>query len=209
MDRRSLPDPRTEWDREYSTKGRMWRALPPEDINVREGSRVLELGCGNGKTLAAIRGEDIHIVGVDISRVGMMLSPAMGSVPMVQGDAAMLPFRGGSFDLVVAHHVLGHLLLEERREASSEIQRVLARGGEARVLVHSRNDMRSGGGKEMEPETFLSGSGIITHFFDEGEVRDLFSSMEVVSVGEVVREKTYSGTRVMRATIEAILRNLQ
>jgi len=206
MDRGSPPDPRKEWDREYSTKGRMWRALPPEDIEVKEGSRVLELGCGNGKTLGAIRGKGIDMVGLDISRVGMMLCPPELPVSLVQGDAAMLPFQDGSFDLVLANHVLGHLPLEGRERASSEIRRVLVQGGEVRVLVHSRRDMRFGGGAEVEPDTFLSGTGIITHFFHEGEVRDLFSPLEEVSVSEVVRERRYSGTEVVRATIEAVLR---
>jgi ubiquinone/menaquinone biosynthesis C-methylase UbiE len=196
---------RRRWDDLYLTRGRVWRALPPESITVKGGKRVLELGCGNGKMLSAIEGE-VQIVGMDHSRAGLVSCPTnlMSRVDLVQGDALHLPFMGSSLDLVVAHHLLGHLTLERRKRAMGEIGRVLRPGGQLRITVLSREDMRCGGREEVEPGTFLSGTGILTHFFDLEEVRDLASGLEEVSLSERREEKRYSGERVTRAFIDGV-----
>jgi len=196
------------WDSSYRSKGAMWRGLPLNDIRADDGSRILELGCGNGKTMSAVVGRDVRMVGLDFSMVGLKLCPpdVMGRVELVQGDAGHLPFRDGCFDMVIAHHLLGHLALPHRLSAVSEIERVLSPGGEVRVLVLSTGDMRFSEGGEIEANTFLNGSGIATHFFSEAEVRELFSSMMEVSLSETVIEKRYSGMPVRRATIDGIFR---
>jgi len=196
------------WDSSYRSKGAMWRGLPLNDVRADDGSRVLELGCGNGKTMNAVVGTDLKIVGLDFSMVGLRLcSPdAVEMAELVQGDARYLPFRDGCFDMVIVHHLLGHLTLLHRLSAVSEIERVLSPGGEVRVLVLSTGDMRFSEGREIEANTFLTGSGIATHFFSEAEVRELFSGMMEVSLSETVIEKRYSGRPVRRVTIDGVFR---
>jgi ubiquinone/menaquinone biosynthesis C-methylase UbiE len=56
---------------------------------------------------------------------------------IVQGDAESLPFADESFDRVSSNGVLHHT--PDMPAALREIHRVLAPGGEARVIVYNRN----------------------------------------------------------------------
>ncbi len=77
-------------------------------LQVPEGARVLQVGCGDGDLLAALRPS--FGVGLDFSRA--MLERARRSHPdlvLVEADAEELPLRGG-FDYVVFADVLGDLV---------------------------------------------------------------------------------------------------
>jgi ubiquinone/menaquinone biosynthesis C-methylase UbiE len=94
-----------------------------------EGTRLLDLGTGTGAVAVAMA--DVleapgRLVGCDLSLP--MLSRARHRAPWlcpVLADAARLPFRSGSFDLVTANCVLSHL--KDYRRGLREIRRVLGR----------------------------------------------------------------------------------
>ncbi|MBA2608970.1 MAG: class I SAM-dependent methyltransferase, partial [Actinobacteria bacterium] len=81
------------------------RALPAT------ASRVLEVGCGEGRQLTAVgdRFPNAALVGLDLPDVE--LEDAWSAVPlqMVQASALDLPFADNTFDLVLAIEVLEHL----------------------------------------------------------------------------------------------------
>ena len=82
--------------------------------HLPEGSAVLELGCGDGKTLSGMPG-GWKIVALDISRQALQLSRRLlPDVELVLADACRLPLQSASFDAVFAFHVTGHLLAEGR-----------------------------------------------------------------------------------------------
>ena len=60
------------WDAEYRRKGVLWRgeAELPDGL---EG-RVLELGCGDGKSMVAA--QELDVIGIAISREGLRLCAA-------------------------------------------------------------------------------------------------------------------------------------
>ena len=101
---------------------------------LRAGERVLDAGCGTGYLAAGLRRArpDAYVVGSDLSAGMLGNAREAGAWPLVQGDAERLPFRDGSFDLVVARGVLHHL--PDVPAALREWRRVLAPGG-AVVLV--------------------------------------------------------------------------
>ncbi len=94
------------------------RALPAT------ASRVLEVGCGEGRQLTAIgdRFPNAALVGLDLPDVA--LEDAWSAVPvqMVQASALDLPFADNTFDLVLAIEVLEHL--PDPAQAMREIVRV-------------------------------------------------------------------------------------
>lgn len=68
------------------------------------GRRVLDLGCGPGRHAAQFHRRGAHVVGFDrsmslLSRAHHRLAEARLAV--VRGDMRRLPFRAGSFDLIV------------------------------------------------------------------------------------------------------------
>ncbi len=72
------------------------------------GRRVLDLGAGTGVAgRAALAAGAGQVVAADLA-VGMLRRGAAALHP-VAADAAALPFRDGSFDLVVAAFCLSHL----------------------------------------------------------------------------------------------------
>jgi SAM-dependent methyltransferase len=86
---------------------------------------VLDVGCGEGFTLARLAREGIgsRLEGVDRSadalRLGRRLHPR---ATLRQGDVYRLPYRDGAFDLVLCTEVLEHLEVPAR--AVGELRRV-------------------------------------------------------------------------------------
>ena len=104
------------------------------------GGRVLEVGCGYGRNVAALAILPARlVVGADPSRgelgkarerLADLASEARARVALVRQEPLRLPFADGSFDLVVLWQVLEH---------------VFDRGDKRRVLAESVRVLRSGG----------------------------------------------------------------
>jgi SAM-dependent methyltransferase len=196
------------WDDEYDNKGTLWRGVPDLDILFESGQRVLELGCGNGKTLAVLSSHDIEVVGIDFSISSLRLCQRRSStnVDLVQANAVDLPFKDGSFHVVLCHHMLEHLYHEERRKAAEEITRVLCPNGSLHFQAFSVLDMRYGRGRPLEENTFSRGDGIIYHYFQDDEIVDLFPALHLISCQHNSIKKRYDGIETRRDRLSATLR---
>ena len=193
------------WDKDYRSRGRLWGSATKDLPDLPEGSAVLELGCGNGKTLSAMAGRGWRITALDISAEALRLSRiAAPEAFFLLADVRRLPFRDESFDAVFAFHITGHLLLADRKGAAAEAMRVLRRRGKLFLREFGAEDMRSGRGYEIEPRTFRRGGGVITHYFTEDEITELFSGMEPLSVQSRCWTMRIVGQDMMRSEIEAI-----
>ncbi|HEY3419395.1 MAG TPA: class I SAM-dependent methyltransferase [Methanomassiliicoccales archaeon] len=195
------------WDGEYSTKGPLWKGAPRQSIDLPPGSVVLEVGCGSGKTVSGMSG--VRVVGIDISSVALDMCRARycsEGQEYALADAGNLPFRTGTFDVVTCFHVLEHLYRQEREGSARDIVRVLKPGGEVRFKAFSRSDMRYGRGKEVEPGSFIRGTGVLTHYFLEEEVRELFAGMTETSFEEIRIEKTIMGQDALRSRLSFVFK---
>lgn len=116
-----------------------------ELADVRNGSRVLDVGSGFGGTLQAI---DEHftqmlLVGLEIDQRQLRhCKPLTGSrtnrLRWVQGDGCHLPLRSGTFDHVLAIESMWHLA--SRRAFFHESARVLRPGGRLAAVDILVND---------------------------------------------------------------------
>jgi SAM-dependent methyltransferase len=104
------------------------------------GRRVLEIGCGSAPCSRWLRREGAATVAFDLS-AGMLhraaaLNRVTGlAVPLVQADAAALPFGSSSFDVVCS--AFGALpFLDDVGAALREVARVLRPGGRFAASVN-------------------------------------------------------------------------
>lgn len=194
------------WERDYRLRGERWGGAVRDLPAPGKDGRVLELGCGNGKTLAALAADQRNLVGIDLAPAAIAL--ACRSIPspisLLVADAGALPFKDGSYDLVCAVHVLGHLKRQDRVRAAAESSRVL--GGDGRLFFRgfSTKDMRCGKGVEEERSSYRRGDGILTHYFTEGEVAALFAMLDPVCVRTRTWTVRIRGTAYLRAEIEGL-----
>lgn len=121
-------------------------------LDLPRGSRVLDLGCGDGRHTRATRLlPGIDVVALDLgaeevrrtreSLIDMdenpdalcSSSPEAGSWLVLRGNTYHLPFRDGAFDAIIASEILEHLHRDDA--ALLEIDRILKPGGILAVSV--------------------------------------------------------------------------
>lgn len=203
-----MTDTRDAWDAEYRLRGQLWGGSPPSLPDIPAGSRVLEIGCGSGKTVSTLVHCSRDITAIDFSekaakitrRLLMRYDAGDGAV----ADARFLPFHDHAFGYVVARHVIGHMRIEGRRAVAREAGRVLQPGGHLVVQVFSVEDMRSGSGRKVEDGSFLRGRGIITHYFTIPELEELFTGLRRESVTPRYWKIRVRGRDLLRAEIVAM-----
>lgn len=192
------------WDKDYASRGRLWGSGAKNLPALRVGSSVLELGCGDGKTLAGMPA-GLKIIALDISPQALHLARKVRTdVDLILADASRLPLQSENFDAVFAFHVTGHLLAKGRCALAQEAERVLLPSGRLFFREFAAEDMRAGQGEEVEPETFRRKNGILTHYFTESEVEDLFSRLKPASIGTHRWNLRIKGETHVRAEVEAV-----
>ena len=130
----------------------VWAELPddPEPwewerrraILLREawrGERVLDLGCGAGRFMRALRAEGAHPVGVDLAEGA--LERARRNVPGAElhllGPDGAIPLEDSSIDVVWCSEVLEHV--PDTAALLSEIRRVLVTRGSLVITTPSHD----------------------------------------------------------------------
>lgn len=106
-----------------------------------QGKRVLEIGVGLGTDFIRFARAGAVVTGVDLTEAAIELVTrriaAEGlNADLRVADAEALPFPDGSFDLVYSWGVLHHT--PDTARAVAEVRRLVAPGGEARIMLYSR-----------------------------------------------------------------------
>lgn len=108
---------------------------------LKNGQRVLDIGCGNGRYYPFFKERKAIYTGVDNS--GKLIEIARKKYPGADftiGDALSLPFDAGEFDMAVSLSVIHHIpSLEYRKKFVAEAWRVLNHKG---TLILSSWDLR-------------------------------------------------------------------
>lgn len=104
---------------------RFMRPLVARAAGGRPDLRILDCGCGTGFNLGWLRPYG-RVTGMDLTASGLAVARKAG-LPLVRGDAQILPFQSGAFDLVTSFDVLQ--CVPDDVAVFREMTRVLKPGG--------------------------------------------------------------------------------
>lgn len=203
---------REAWQRLYSKRGLHYGGSGDISLlrpHLRRNMIVLDAGCGDGKTAEALA-RLCEVVACDFSREALRSLRSQRDadrvVNLVECNLNESPFAAEKYDAVTCVHTLSHMSEKVREAVASQLSDTLSRGGLMYVEVFGRGDLRFGKGEEVEPASFLRGDGIMTHYFQEGEVASLFPSLSVVTEVGAVRRVVFGTTAGRRDVLKVLLR---
>ncbi len=127
----------SEYDKMYHSEDKLWWYQCLRDLlkyhigNYSSGkARILDAGCGTGKNIEFLVSNGYeHVEGFDYSADAIRFCRMRGLKQVQQGSVTAVDHPDSSFDIVYCMDVLGCLPQEERKEAVSELFRVLKPGG--------------------------------------------------------------------------------
>src|SRR6478672_11458664 len=76
-------------------------ALISRTLQVQQGWRVLDVGCGAGRHTRAFASRNARCVGLDLSAALLKVARQTTAAPLVRADMRLLPIRPRSMDLTV------------------------------------------------------------------------------------------------------------
>ena len=103
-------------------------------LNIKEGDRIIDLGCGGGRNVQYFSTKAKYVYGVDYSKMSVKVSRELnekeikaGRCEIFEGDVSEIPFEDESLDIVTAFETI--YFWKDIEKAFKEIHRVLGVGG--------------------------------------------------------------------------------
>lgn len=184
------------WDREYSepnvipssTRESPSKALLlfSEVLRFGEFKHVLDSGCGSGRNTVYLASKGCRVCAVDFSEAA--LDRARNMVTAAGFDARVqllrhslldrLPFRDGSFDLIVDSYVFCHFIDPgEQKSYRDEMARLLSKGGILFCSAFSPDDEYYRGMVNDEQQRIIldPANGIRKRLYSDLEFKEFFA----------------------------------
>jgi SAM-dependent methyltransferase len=163
---------------------------------VAPGERVLDLGCGAGRFVAALRDAGAEPVGVELAAAA--LERARRNVPgadlRLVSENGTLPLGHGELDVVWCSEVLEHV--PDTVAFLMEARRVLRRGGRLLVTVPDHGVVRRTAIALLRYEAHYDPLGQHLRFYSR---RSLGRALEATGFAEIRMERLTRGALLARA----------
>lgn len=148
-----------------------------------EGTKILDVGCGNGKDCKYISQKGFDINGIDLS-VGM-LEIAKERVPEGKFevmDIANITYPDNSYDGIISNCSLFHVPTEELPKTLESFARILKPNGKLLLIL------QEGLGETMVEEPYRKGVHIYMNYFSLEQIQNLLREYGF-EVNNVAREE--------------------
>ena len=121
----------SEWHQRYQQQAR-WtldlRFYLYEEAKIKDGHKVLDVGCGTGVLVAEFEDRGVYYYGLDIDHASLSYASLVtNNQHLIQGDALLIPCDNNVFDLTVCHFLLMWLINPDK--CLKEMIRVTKPGG--------------------------------------------------------------------------------
>jgi SAM-dependent methyltransferase len=140
-----------------------------------KGSRILDLGCGQGQDAVYLAAQGYQVTAADFSPFALShfpdRAPELG-VESLLLDLREIPYRftNDSFDAVCAHLSLHYFPIALTKDIFAEIARIIRPEGWFFALFNSVRDPECGTGVEIEPQYWEISPGDRKRFFSVAEM---------------------------------------
>lgn len=129
---------------QFSVNKKGWFNWLYEQIDFSKVTRLLEVGCGNGKLWknqkVDLRNREIFLSDLSEGMVQEVRKKLGNNFNCIQLDCQSIPFKNGYFDAVVANHVMFYI--QDIQEGLSEIVRVLRKNGVFYCSTYGKEHMK-------------------------------------------------------------------
>lgn len=116
-------------------------------LNLKNGDKVLDVGCGTGSLLIVAKklNPEIIATGIDIDEKILKIAKNKMQkenlkINFTKTSADKLPFGDSSFDVVVSTLVFHHLSLDVKKRTLEEVKRILKKNGRFLLVDFGKTD---------------------------------------------------------------------
>jgi len=155
--------------------------------------KILDLGCGAGRTVIYLAERNFEVYGIDISKEGIEKAKQRLSERNLQAElkvysmTARLPYSDDFFDAIVSTRTIYHATIDQIRRTIKEIKRVLKSLGLIFITVRKSNLRKKVPyAKKIAPRTFLNLSGkekgVIHYIFNKQILKKEFRDFRILGL---------------------------
>ena len=149
---------------------------------------IVDLGCGYGRHLHALRSQAILAIGMDLSfDATRKAKRRMPTTPILQADSRAVPLRSSCVDLAICLYTSTGFSLDSTQYTVQEAARILRPGGHLVIDVANSNSSRVAAGSER----LSGGVGVWIRWITNSYVRqvNLALSSRVIGVYRLKYER--------------------
>lgn len=182
------------WEKAYqdqSSDAPLWQDDPipvipqaVEFLQQRQVRTVVDLGCGDGRNLAALAEAGFTALGVDIAPTGLANARRVIKQRsfLLRSDATSLPLIDDSVDAVTCFDVFGQI--QDPSDLIAEARRIITPGGLFVTNAFTLKDETYGEGEEIAKNTFAY-KDTLFRYYEEEEIRELFTDWTVHEIRSI------------------------
>jgi tellurite methyltransferase len=153
---------------------------------------ALDLGCGEGRNSLLIARYGYHVHAVDSSSQGIQKlekyahSQGLDNIDGEVADVRTVQLTTNFYDAIVAVTILDHITEEEGKKVAESIINALKPGGFVFIETFTVHDPAANTAQD-ENETISETASFVQHYFDEGELANWFSKLEILKYEEIMK----------------------